>query len=485
MPKTISTKALSDFKLKFWKRETGSLWLSFEREKIIEFSKIKPNEKVSITGYVKWINRSTFALIPTLFSNQIILICINYTEERPTENAFIRISGKAKLEKLRPSKYQTHSNYYTANMIIEVFDWIYSKSDIKIPKSNLTYEDFKTNLTSRIEGLEPKIRDFLSFTAISSPAFYQNLGGVNMALYDSTKTGLPKKVLTELSQTIPEDIGKLNTIRTDYGRFAMRYKYSFQTDDADKTLSKQIKNRLNHKPSWGIPEYSETSLALFSSKDKPKTIEDPVFLVSDIPTVVPENTFINKSKYGMDQIDAFKFLVINHMKTPIIPEINPAQSIISNKLEKLAEDFDLDPTHISRYGFLNANYNAKPTSILRSCLSYARAQDIDKITSDQISRIFDDYFKWNFEYVYEIWNDLLAKPVIAGKRVASLKVKFRDIIRVIRKIYSSRQSGVSIEVIIEEAKTNPQETIRLVDECNKEGIIYQPVQGLYKLTIDE
>ena len=40
---------------------------------------------------------STFALVPTLFSNQAHVVCINYTDMTPSENAFITVSGLGKI----------------------------------------------------------------------------------------------------------------------------------------------------------------------------------------------------------------------------------------------------------------------------------------------------------------------------------------------------------------------------------------------------
>ena len=116
MPSKGRPKSVTQLKMKFWKRDTGALWLPFERKKITEFTKVKPHQKISISGYVKWISRWTFALVPTLFSNQIHLICKNYTDDRPPENSYITVSGIAKFDKLRPKTYRPHSNYYEGNL---------------------------------------------------------------------------------------------------------------------------------------------------------------------------------------------------------------------------------------------------------------------------------------------------------------------------------------------------------------------------------
>ena len=262
----------------------------------------------------------------------------------------------------------------------------------------------------------------------------------------------------------------------------MRYKYLFSSEDADTPLSKKTKTLLFHQQPKNMPEYTETSLALFSAKNKPMTIEDPPCCATDVPTVVPENTSIIRGKMGIDQIDAFQFLISSQMKTPIINKFDTSLAIISDSLEKLCQGYDLEPIHLTQYGFLNANYTAKPTSILRNCLAHARAQNIDIINPNNVSQIFNTYFKWNFEYVYEIWEDLLKTPLISGETMASLKIKYRDIVRIIRKYHNTKQTGVSEKDIIQEAKTKPQKTQQLLKECLNDGIIYQPKPGYYKLT---
>jgi len=82
--------------IEFWNRGSGALWLPFERAQIGEFSQVKPNHYVSISGYVKWINDKTFALMPTPFSNQTYLVCKNFTEKLPNENSYVRVEGNTK-----------------------------------------------------------------------------------------------------------------------------------------------------------------------------------------------------------------------------------------------------------------------------------------------------------------------------------------------------------------------------------------------------
>jgi len=405
----MSNSSSKYLRLKLWQRETGALWLPFEHERIKEFSNIKLNERVTVSGYVKWVDNSVFALIPTPFSNQTYLSCINYSQSCPSENEYVTVSGLAKLSNYRP--VTPHSRKFNGDLIIEVYNWANDKPAMELPQLNFDYKNFRQGLTSRIEGLEPQIRDFIAFSVVSSPAFLESLGGLNMTMYDSTKTNLPAKVVHEIKSIIPQDMGSLNRIETPYGRFQLRYKYAFVSEDADKPLTARATDLLNHKTSKLLPSDTELSMSLFSKNSQPASIEDPSCSLSDIPTVLPENTSVNRSRPVIDQFDALKFMMVNHLKTPVINDLKTSQEQIVDGLEKLVASYGLDPAHLSKYGFLSASYNAKPQSVLRESLAYARANDIHVAGPDLTGTVFKDFFEWNFKYVYEIWEDLLATKI--------------------------------------------------------------------------
>jgi hypothetical protein len=336
-------------RIQFWKRELGALWMPLEREKIKEFSRIKSNERVTVSGYVKWISNKVFALVPTLFSNQTYLLCLNNTETRPRENSYISISGSTRWFGLVTTKKD--SRLFKGNLLVEVDSWKDSKSDFRIPEEDTNFEDFKTNLTSRIEGLEPKIEDFLAFTTISTPTIHGCSGGVNATLYDSTKSGIPRKVIREVQRSIPKGLGNLCTVSTVLGKFGMRYQYNYVIGDADKPLSRVTESFLTHK----VSAFNEASLSLFSMNDRPLSIEDPPCSLSDIPTVTPEKTTIVRGRSGIDQFDALRYLITSHLKTPIIQDFEKSITTIVTKLERLTESWDLPPNQLASYGFLDAN----------------------------------------------------------------------------------------------------------------------------------
>ncbi len=476
----MSNSSSKYFRLRLWQRETGALWLPFEHERIKEYSIVKANEHATVSGYVKWVDSAVFVLVPTPFSNQTYMTCVNYSKECPAENEYITVTGLAKLANYRP--LSTRSRKFNSDLIIEVYNWANDKPAMELPKLNFDYKNFRQGLTSRIEGLEPQIRDFIAFSAISSPAFVETLGGLNMTIYDSTKANLPAKVVRELKAIIPQDMGAAERVETPYGRFQLRYKYAFVSEDADKPLSPQTADLLSHKTSKLLPPDTELSMSLVSKNSQPNSIEDPPCSLSDIPTVIPENTSVNRSRPVIDQFDALKFMMVNHMKTPVINDLQGSQGQIVDGLEKLVDSYGLDPAHLSKYGFLSASYNAKPQSVLRESLAFARANDIHVAGPDLTGKVFRDFFEWNFKYVYEVWEDLLATKITSKKNLASLNIKYRDIIRIIRKYHSSREPGAKKVYVLKEAKTPPHETEQLLKECLNEGIIYEPLFEVYRLT---
>jgi hypothetical protein len=372
--------------IRLWKREYGALWLPFEQERIEKFSRVQPGKTVAIAGYVKWVSSQTFALVPTLVSNQIHLLCLNQTERRPRENAYIMVYGPVEWTQI--TKVESSSTLYRGDRIIKVQDWEDVKPEGLPPKVNFNYRDFRDDLTRRIEGLEPQIADFLAFTALSTPAFYENIGGVHLTLYDSTTSGLPRLIMKEMRRIIPSDIGKLHTVATPFGRFGMRYKYIHVTANADAALAGNTEVFMTKRTRRFVRNYDEVSLSLHSSQQGPKTIEDPPCGLSDIPTVVPEDTWINRKRSTYPEFDSFRYMMIQHMKAPVVENYNKALIDLVNHLERLSQQYGLDPIHLTQYGFLNANYNARPTSIMRQCLSYARAHNIERVQSKDVNTMF-------------------------------------------------------------------------------------------------
>jgi len=468
--------------IEFWNPDSGALWLPFERKQIKEFGQIKPNCQASISGYVKWIDDKTFALIPTPFSNQTYLVCKNFTRKLPNDNSYVRVEGNTKWT--RVSQVKPGSAGFRGDLVLHVMNWSEEKPILKHTdlyeyfglSKDYSLKDFKRDLLYPIEDLDREIGDFLVFTTLGTSSFEQYMGGVNLTLYDATESGMSKSVLRQLRRLIPTDIGEQSVVKTPFGTFGSRYDYGFFLGNADGRLSRKVNSLLENRTRRSL-EFRQASLSLHSKNKAPATFEDKPCALSDIPTVLPETTKIQKISFNPDY-DSFKFMLIQHMHEPQIPKPTDTLVNLSKRMETLVESYDLDPIQLTEHGFLNANIHARPTSIFRQSLAHVRAHKMNVITPHEISKGLD-YFEWNLRYVYEIWEDLFKKRTKPSDWPD--KTEYGKIRRIIRRY--DQGNGVNEEIIKQEAGVKPQKTMQLIDEMRRIGWIFARSHKCWRLTL--
>jgi len=342
--------------------------------------------------------------------------------------------------------------------------------------SDFTLKDYKRDLLRTVEGLEPKIEDFLVFSSLGAPLFgiekWQK-GGFNLTMYDSTQSGLSRLVLNVLKSAIPSDISRTNTLETSFGRFGMKSSFAFFARSADKQLSKRVEGFLTRS---GTSRYDEISLGLFSKSSQPNSFLDKPCGFGDVVTVIPETTDVLQKKRSDLDPNTFKYMLAHQMLKPEVEEVDTIMSDLGTRIEGLRESFGLDPLQLTQYGFLNANNSARPSQILRQALSFGRSHNGGIMRREDVRRVFEDHFTWNFEYVYEIWEDLFKK------RTHSLpdRPEFGRIRRIIRKY--DEGNGVSESIIVGEAGIRPTKTSELLAAMYKIGWIYERTSRNWRLT---
>lgn len=337
-------------------------------------------------------------------------------------------------------------------------------------------KDFKRDLLYPVENLDREIGDFLVFTVLGTSSFEQYMGGVNLTLYDATESGMSRSVLRQLRRLIPSDISEQIVLTTPFGAFGLRYDYGFFVGNADGQLPRKVNSLLENRTRLSLG-FRQASLSLYSKNKAPASFGDKPCALSDIPTVVPETAKIQRISFNPDY-DSFKFMLIQHMHEPQIPRPTDTLVNLSKRMETLLESYDLDPIQLTQHGFLNANINARPTSIFRQSLAHVRAHKINTITSHEMSKGLD-YFEWNLRYVYEIWEDLFKRRTKPSDWPD--KTEYGKIRRIIRR-YDQR-NGVSEEIIKQEAGMKPQKTMELIDEMRRIGWIFARNYKCWRLTL--
>ncbi|MEM3433568.1 MAG: hypothetical protein QXI12_02435 [Candidatus Methanomethyliaceae archaeon] len=467
--------------IKFWDRD-GSAWLPFEVRKIFEFEDIKRRphgSNVSVGGFVKWVKDRLFLLLPTPFSYQNYLPCLNQTERGPKENSYVEVEGRVFSDYSVVRGVRGAPILLSIPKVIQVLNWREEREEIPafvVERGEYNYSWFKEDLTFRIEGLEEKQEDFLAFVALSAPPFFGQAGGITSTLYNSARRSTSRQISRELLRVIPPDINRVKVLETPYGSLRLRYKFSLFTASADALLREEEDSKVWHRLAPVRPVMDEVSLSLYSQRRAPVTIQDPPCSLSDIPTVVPEEAYVNVEKRGDFCFDAFKFVISQQMRSPVVENFSLMK--IADGLERLRRDFGLSPEQVGRYGFLDANYNARPASVVRMALAHARAKGASVVDEASALRAFDEYFRWNFEYVMEFFEDLLRSPTIYS---LSLDSNQRRVLRVIERY--DDPNGVDRETIASEvADVSPYALDELLrDLRDKHRLIYEVSPGRFRL----
>jgi len=449
---------------------------------------IRPNSPFSIKGCVNWIDfeNNIFALTPTHFTDQAYVICRNLTDKKPNQNSYIFAEGHMRW-KISGQKYyrRRELSVFDGELILNVESWRKTIPDFPyftdhheffgLP-ADLTLKDYKRDLLRRIEGLEPFQEDFFVFSSLSAPSFGAELwqsGGINLTLYDSTQSGLSKLVLDELRRVIPPDMSQICSIETSYGKFGLRHDLVPFTVDIDKPLPTEIEDYLTRR----IIYDGEVSMGLFSKLPQPNSFTDKPCAFGDIITVLPEATDVYRSKKHEVDPDTFKYMLAHQILRPEVENLDLVITNLGGNMEKLRESFGLDALQLTQYGFLNANYSARPSQIVRQALSSSRAQNKNILKYQDANQVYEDYFRSNFEYVYDFWEDLFKKKSVSLPD----RAEYSKIRRIIRKY--DQGNGVDEKTIINEVeKKKPQKTMEFITEMSRHGWIYAKRYRKWRLT---
>lgn len=106
-------------------------------------------------------------LLQTLFTLSVIVI--------------ERYLKKTKWKNIKPTF--RFSGIFDGERIFEVEAWREIKKPWETPKLPMDFDDFKTELVGRIEGLDPLILDLFALQLVSSPPILEWVGGLNLAYY--------------------------------------------------------------------------------------------------------------------------------------------------------------------------------------------------------------------------------------------------------------------------------------------------------------
>jgi len=473
-------KPFKPFTLRFWEREYGSEFPSFEFSRIKEFYDAKKMKHPNVSGYVKKLGYHRFLLLPTLYNPMYLLCTCADGVNVPPENSYVNVEGQGRWSRLKITSDGTYGIDSDKEIVVE--RWVFDSPEwlTKI-KPNMNFKDFKEEIFTRFRNIEPLVQDFIASQIVSCPKYDGFIGGLNICLYDSTQKALASTVLKEVRRIVPRDIGKMHLIKTPFGTVPLRYRYSLVPINADKPLSSAVTDVMT-KRTISI-RYDELSLYLGSKKNMPKNLEDPPCTLSDFPTTLNEETEVVKRRND-PSLEAFKYMQIQHFVAPVVLNATDTINHIHDKIVNLPERYDVSPQMLARLNVLDASYYGKPQSVLRLALANARTENNERMEANHLNYALD-IFEKNFDYNYEVWQDIIPKSSMGIGTRLSLKLSSdeRKILRAIDELQTTKKPCVSIDeinVALPHLKRRILE--ELIVELNlRRGLIIEKLPQCYEL----
>ncbi len=437
-------KPFKPFSLSFWERQYGSEIPSFEFNRIKEFYNIKKMKRANISGYVKKLSSKRFLLLPTLHNPTYLLCSCAEGVNVPPENSYINVEGQTRWAQLKLTPDGSCGNDSDKEILVE--QWGIDTPDWKNKiKPNMDFKEFKEEVFTGFSNIEPLVQNFIASQIVGCPKYDGFFGGLNLCLYDSTQKAVATTLAKEIRRIVPRDIGKPHTIKTPFGNVPLRCNYNLVTIDAETKLPSKVKSAME-KRTANIG-YDELSLYFGSKKNLPKTLEEPPFQLSDFPTTLNEEVEHHK-KRADPNLDAFKYMQIQHFIAPIITDTSDMIGKIQETLVKLPERYDVSPQLLARFKVLDASYYGKPQSVIRLALTNARTENLEKINDNNIKDALQ-MFEENFDYNFELWRDIFSEESLGAGTDILLKLSpdERKILRIIDKLQGTKEKCVSINEI--------------------------------------
>ena len=383
-------------------REFGFEYTPFEIKQIEEFSKAKKMDLVEIYGFVSWIDRTKFLLLPTRTTNSGYIICEGIDGmDFPPNNQYISCKGKWKYSGTAQSIYK----------ILAVEDIQLDKPDYKKLNSDIKPSEFQGNLFENWTNIDPIQQNFLTQYFISSPSLPRRRGGITVSLFNPPRqTRLVKSLNSDLRRSIAPEL--LGTKQMIFDIPELKHKHRLLPFDWTEEVSDfenisqntyDLLNRNTHVNDL------EQSISLLSQKHQPNNFDSFGLIKSDYPIVIEEHVE-RKSHSLYADLKMTQFIVAAHMNSPSIEQkiYDESLSHARNAIKKFVDTKSHLATQLLGHDkMLNLDFDGKPTSILNLAISQQRISNSDIVDKNRVISATREYIK-NLDIVFRVWDDRTA-----------------------------------------------------------------------------
>ena len=441
---------------------------------MMEFARAKSAERVNVSGYVKRVRDDCFLLLPTLYTPQIYLPCLLASGEAlPPENAYVNVEGMSQWTNLR----NDGRTQFQGERAISVQTWSKAGPEYVLERPRMDFNQFKSEVFAPTYNVEPIVQDLLAYQIVSCPGFEQFLGGLNISLYDTTKRKAARDVAKVIGMIVPRDLGKPHTISSSFGETQLRYKFDLINIDADRSLPLSLTEVMTNRSTSDA--FSELSISMSSKNSRPKTLEEVPCSLTDFPTILNEDADLTTAKID-PSLDAFKYMLHQHLIAPEVENSVAITDAIQERLMQLPNRYEISSDTLARCKMLDASYMGRPQSVLRLALAACRANNRSSVSSDYVTKIYEEYFLKNFDHVYQTWSetDLFRKK---GISLLDLSNGERKIVKVVDAYESTDRKHATFREIADETKIGDFILSQLLlDLTQKKSFLFEAHPGCYR-----
>jgi len=383
-------------------REFGFEYTPFEINQIKEFDKAKKTESVELYGFVSWIDRTRFLLLPTRTTNSVYIICEGIEGLGfPPNNQYISCKGKWKTVGTIKSLYK----------VLVVDDIQLDRPDYKKFTSDIKPSEFQGNLFENWTNIDPVQQNFLSQYFISSPSLPKRKGGITVSMFNPPRQSrLVRRLNSDLRRSIaPELLGTKKMI-FDIPELNKKHRllpFDWTEEISDfENISENTQELMKRNKNV---DNLEQSISLLSKKHQPNDFDSFGLVKSDYPIVIEEHVERKNSSLYTD-LKMTQFIVASQMNSPSIEQKIYDEALSYTR--KAIKEFADTKTHLASQllghdKLFDLDFNGKPTSILNLAISQQRGLGSDKVNKNNIASATDEYIK-NLDIVFRVWDDRTA-----------------------------------------------------------------------------
>lgn len=445
----------------------GVEYTSFENRQIQNFDQIKKNSNlVEISGFVSWIDKKQFLLLPTKTTAYPYIICeIETGIAFPNDNQYVVLKGKWKYNiDLKKS--------LIANKILIVDDIVPVQPDFGIISPDIDRIDFEQNLFDGWINIDPLTQNFIAQSLISSPTTPLRAGGLTTSLFNHPRQQRLVNLLhSDIKRSIARELYDNAGMSFDVYELGIKHKFSpfnWSNRVSDlENLSSTVSTLLDRVPN-GTKEYS---ISLLSQEPAPQDLQSRGLVKSDYPILMEENAERKHNRYYASP-EVTKYLITVQMNSPemSIKVYDESIRLASLELQALAETKEYLTRATGHNQFLDLGVNGKPLSILNLAISRGRSNALKSITIENSHETTADYIS-NLDHIFDVWYELGV-----GKMNRLTTLSYNE-----QKIWAflDNYEPHTAHEISHKLKIDYDECIKIINSLSYKGAVFVDIDGKY------